>query len=72
MEITLAILMALGIFVGIPLLIGLFIAGLYVKSDRKLLRKQRSSLESAVEASPVVDSQEMTEPAAVQEEPVQA
>jgi len=35
MATTLAILMVLGIFVGVPALIGLAIAGVYVRADRK-------------------------------------
>jgi hypothetical protein len=35
MEMTLTILMALGIFVGIPVVIGLAISGVYVMMDRQ-------------------------------------
>ena len=35
MEMTLTILMALGIFVGIPVVIGLAVAGAYVVVDRR-------------------------------------
>ncbi len=38
METALAILMVLGIFVGIPALIGLAIAGVYIRSNRQTLR----------------------------------
>ena len=36
MEMTLAILMALGIYVGIPVVIGLAVAGGYVAMDRRV------------------------------------
>jgi len=48
METTLAILMVLGIFVGIPALIGFAIAGTYMLSDRRVRRAQRAK---AVEAT---------------------
>jgi len=41
MEITLAILIVLGIFVGIPAVIGLAIAGMYLMSDRRAVRAER-------------------------------
>ena len=67
MEMTLAILMALGIFVGIPLLVGLFIAGIYVRSDRRLLRKERSLQEAAGEVKEAAGLQEKTETTVRQE-----
>ena len=42
METTLAILMVLGIFIGIPAVIGLGIAGMYTQSDRRVRRDQRA------------------------------
>ncbi len=42
METTLAILMVLGIFVGIPALIGFAIAGTYMRSDRRVRRAERA------------------------------
>ena len=49
METALAILMVLGIFVGIPALIGFAIAGVYIQSDRRVHRAERAeALEKAV------------------------
>ena len=49
METTLAILMVLGIFVGIPALIGFAIAGTYILSDRRVRRAEHAkALEKAV------------------------
>ena len=42
METVLAILMVLGIFVGIPALIGFAIAGTYVLIDRRVRRAERA------------------------------
>ncbi len=42
METTLAILMVLGIFVGIPALIGFAIAGTYIMVDRRARRVERA------------------------------
>ncbi len=42
METTLAILMVLGIFVGIPAIIGLAIVGLYTRGDRRVRRAERA------------------------------
>lgn len=36
MELALSILMVLGIFVGIPAVIGLTIAGIYIQKDRRI------------------------------------
>ena len=45
---TLAILMVLGIFVGVPALIGFAIAGMYILSDRRVRRAERvKALEEA-------------------------
>jgi hypothetical protein len=41
MEATLAILMVLGIFVGIPAVIGLAIAGTHIFADRRARRAER-------------------------------
>ena len=48
METTLAILMVLGIFVGIPALIGFAIAGTYILSDRRVRRAERAKAVEAV------------------------
>jgi len=51
METTLAILMVLGIFVGIPALIGFAIGGTYMLSDRRVHRAERAkALGAAAEA----------------------
>jgi len=48
METTLAILMVLGIFVGVPALIGFSIAGVYILSDRRVRRAEHAkALEKA-------------------------
>lgn len=50
METALAILMVLGIFVGIPAVIGFTIAGMYILGDRRVRRAGRvKALEEAVE-----------------------
>lgn len=47
MELALAIFMAIGIFVGIPALIGVLLLGIYTRSDRRIRRAERSqSLEN--------------------------
>jgi flagellar biosynthesis component FlhA len=52
METTLAVLMVLGIFVGIPAVIGFAIAGMYILSDRRARRAERvQSLTEAVTAA---------------------
>jgi flagellar biosynthesis component FlhA len=50
METTLAILMVLGIFVGIPAAIGLAIAGAYVLHDSRVHRAERARAVEAAEA----------------------
>ncbi|MFC2071238.1 hypothetical protein ACFLUU_00760 [Chloroflexota bacterium] len=42
METALAILMVLGIFIGIPALIGFTIAGIYILGDRRAHRATRA------------------------------
>jgi hypothetical protein len=42
METTLAILMVLGIYIGIPTVIGLVIAGMFLFSDRRVRRAERA------------------------------
>ena len=42
METTLAILMVLGIFVGIPAVIGFAIAGIYMLGTRRAVRTERA------------------------------
>ncbi len=48
MEMTLAILMVLGIFVGIPALIGFAIAGTYILADRRVRTAERAKTVEAV------------------------
>jgi len=52
METTLAVLMTLGIFVGIPVVIGLAVAGGYVLADRRV-RKAKYQTEKVTEATKV-------------------
>ena len=40
METTLAVLMVLGIFVGVPLVIGLAIAGMYIAKNNRVRRAE--------------------------------
>ncbi len=42
METGLAILVVLGIFVGVPALIGVAIGGMYLMSDRRVRRSERA------------------------------
>ncbi len=42
METTLAILMVFGIFVGIPVVVGLAIAGTYILGDRRVRRAEHA------------------------------
>ena len=52
METTLAVLMVLGIFVGIPAIIGFAIAGVYILVGRRAKRAERAqTLEGAVRAA---------------------
>ena len=53
METFLAILMVLGIFVGVPVLIGLAIASMYVLSDRRVRRAERAKALEAEAEEPV-------------------
>lgn len=50
MELTLAILMVLGIFVGVPAVIGFAIAGIYFMSDRRVRRMKRAKALEEAEA----------------------
>jgi len=50
METTLAILMVLGIFVGIPAVIGFAIAGIYMLGDRRVRRAKRAKALAEAEA----------------------
>ena len=50
METTLAILMALGIYLGIPLVIGFAIGGIFVMSARRAKRAERARAAAAAEA----------------------
>ncbi len=53
METILAILMVLGIFIGIPAVIGFTIVWLYILSDRRTRRAERAkAVESITEAQP--------------------
>ncbi|RLC69929.1 MAG: hypothetical protein DRI26_08125 [Chloroflexi bacterium] len=47
METTLAILMALGIYLGIPLAIGFVIGGIFILSDRRAKRAERAKAATA-------------------------
>jgi flagellar biosynthesis component FlhA len=48
METTLAVLMVLGIFVGVPAVVGLTIAGLYMAKDNKVRKAQHAKALEAV------------------------
>ena len=50
MEITLAILIVLGIFIGIPAVIGFAIAGVYILSDRRARRTEHVKALAQAEA----------------------
>ena len=50
MEITLAVMIVLGIFVGIPAVIGFAIAGVYILGDRRALRAKRAKTLAEAEA----------------------
>jgi hypothetical protein len=53
METVLAILLVLGIFIGIPAVIGFAIAGVYIMSDRRSRRAQRVMTEPRAEPKPL-------------------
>ena len=53
METTLAILMVLGIFVGIPAAIGFTILGVYTWSGRRALRAERGKALGKAQVQPV-------------------
>ena len=61
METTLAILMVLGIFVGIPAVIGFTIAGIYVLSARRAVRAERA--EALAERPAEAGSETLPKPA---------
>ena len=48
METTLAILMTLGIFLGVPMLIGFTIGGIFILSDRRAVRAERAKASAEV------------------------
>ena len=50
METTLAVLMVLGIFVGIPAIIGFTIAGVYSLADHRARRAERAKAVAKAEA----------------------
>jgi len=50
MEITLAILIVLGIFIGIPAVLGFAIAGVYILSDRRARRAEHAKALAQAEA----------------------
>ncbi|MFC2010149.1 hypothetical protein ACFLUL_01045, partial [Chloroflexota bacterium] len=50
-ETTLAILMVLGIYVGIPVVIGLVIGGAFVTADRRARRAERAKAIAEAEAA---------------------
>jgi len=54
METALAILMVLGIFVGIPLVIGFAIVGLFVLTDRRALRAKRAEIPAPIRTEELV------------------
>lgn len=59
METFLAILMGLGIFVGIPVLIGLGVIGIYLLGDHRAIRAQRTrALKASTKAAEVTYSKE--------------
>ncbi len=43
MELTLVILMVLGIFIGVPFIIGLAIGGAYMVHERRALKTEKAS-----------------------------
>ena len=51
METTLAILMVLGIFIGIPVVIGFAIGGIFLLSDRRAVRAERAKVPAEPEAA---------------------
>lgn len=55
MEMTLAILIVLGIFVGIPAVVGFAIAGVYIMSDRRVRRAERAKALAKAEAQEMVE-----------------
>ena len=57
METTLAILTVLGIFIGIPAVIGFAVAGVYIMSDRRAKRAERAkALAGATAKEPVKET----------------
>ena len=52
METTLAVLMVLGIFVGIPAVIGFAIAGVYTWGHRQTVRAERAKAPGKAQAYP--------------------
>jgi len=56
METTLAILMVLGIFVGIPAVIGFAIAGTYLLSNRQAKRAHRAKVTAKRPTETVVEA----------------
>lgn len=52
METVLAVLMAIGIFVGVPILVGLTVIGIYFGSKRRIHRKERIETTENVEKTP--------------------
>ena len=70
METTLAILMVLGIFVGIPALIGFAIAGTYMLSDRRVRRAQRAKAVEEMVAEALTEQPAEAQGQAVAKEPV--
>ncbi len=48
MEMALTVLMVLGIFVGIPAVVGLTIAGMYIVKDNKVRKAQHAKTLEAV------------------------
>jgi hypothetical protein len=52
METVLALLMAIGIFVGVPVLVGLTVIGIYFGSKRRIRRKERIETTESMEKTP--------------------
>ena len=72
METTLAILMVLGIFVGIPALIGFAIAGTYILRDRRVRRAERAKTVKATAEVLHGEAAEVHYQTAAQDEPVRS
>lgn len=65
MELALAIMMVLGIFVAIPAVIGFAIAGAYIWSDRRARKAERAKAreETVKAAEKIISEAELEQPA---------